>query len=255
LSHFQHREPRKDGTLIGGIHPVEEAIKSGKTIDKVWVQEGTISPALKDILQLLKQKRIIWKQVPAEKLSRLVKGNHQGIVISISAVDFAKIENVVAGVFEKGEDPFVLVLDSITDVRNFGAIARSAACSGVHAIVVPETGAAAINSDAVKTSAGALLIIPICRTNSIYHTIRLLKSSGLTIAGASEKGAEIIYKTDLTGPLALVLGSEETGISTEAWKLCDFHFKIPLHQNGVDSLNVSVAAGIAMYEAVKQKSN
>jgi len=254
VSYNNDRSPRKDGTLIGGIHPVEEAIKAGKTIDKVWVQEGIVSPALKEILMLLKQQRIIWKQVPGEKLSRLVNGSHQGIVISISAVDFARIENVIATVFESGEDPFIIVMDGITDVRNFGAIARSAACSGVHAIVVPETGSAAINTDAVKTSAGALLKIPICRTNSMHHTIKLLKNSGLKIAGASEKGASSIYDTDFSGPLAIVMGSEETGLSADAWKLCDVHFKIPLHQNGVESLNVSVAAGIAMYEKTRQQA-
>lgn len=254
MSYDRGRSPKKDGTLIGGIHPVEEALRSDKTIDKVWVQEGTISPAIKDILQILKQKRIIWKQVPAEKLSRLVNANHQGIVISLSSVDFARIENVIAGVFEKGEDPFILVLDGITDVRNFGAIARTAGCAGVHGIVVPETGGAAINSDAIKTSAGALLKIPVCRTNSLHHTLKLLKNSGLKIAGASEKGATGIYDADLTGPLAIVMGSEDTGLSMDAWKLCDIHFKIPLHKEGVESLNVSVAAGIAMYETVRQNN-
>ncbi len=254
MSYEHGRRPKNDGTLIGGIHPVEEAIRAGKTIDKVWVQEGTVSPALREILLLLKQNRIIWKQVPAEKLNRLVSSNHQGIVVSLSSVDFARIENVIAGVFEKGEDPFIMVLDGITDVRNFGAIARTAGCAGVHGIVVPETGGAAINSDAIKTSAGALLKIPVCRTNSIHHTLKLLKNSGLKIAGASEKGATGIYEADLTGPLAIVMGSEDTGISADAWKLCDVHFKIPLHKMGVESLNVSVAAGIAMYEAVRQNA-
>lgn len=248
-----HKREKRDGTLICGIHPVTEALQSGKTIDKVWVQEGTVSPALKEILMLLKQKRIIWKQVPAEKLARLVKGTHQGIVVSLSSVDFARVEDVVAGAFERGEDPFILVLDGITDVRNFGAIARSASCAGVHGIVVPETGAAAINSDAVKTSAGALMKIPVCRTNSMHHTLRQLKNSGLKIVGASEKGSHDLFTTDMSGPLAIVMGAEDTGISTESWKLCDHLFRIPMHPGGVDSLNVSVAAGIAMFEVIRQK--
>jgi 23S rRNA (guanosine2251-2'-O)-methyltransferase len=123
----------------------------------------------------------------------------------------------------------------------------------VHGIVVPETGAAAINSDAVKTSAGALMKIPVCRTNSIYHTLKRLKDSGLRIAGATEKGSEDLFVTDMTGPLAIIMGSEETGLSAEAWKLCDTRFRIPMHAGGVDSLNVSVAAGIALFEVIRQK--
>lgn len=229
-----------------------EALEAGKTIDKVWIQEGQLGGQLKEILSTLHNRRIIWKQVPQEKLYSLVGGNHQGIVIAISAVEFAEVENVVAEAFEKGLDPFILVLDGVTDVRNFGAIARTAACAGVHAIVVPEKGGAAINSDAVKTSAGALLKIPICRTRSLHHTLKSLKNSGLKIAGATEKGADAFYKCDFTGPLVIVMGGEEDGLSADAWKMCDLKFRIPLSEFGVGSLNVSVAAGLAMYEAVRQ---
>lgn len=229
-----------------------EALEAGKTIDKVWIQEGQVGGQLKEILTTLHDRRIIWKQVPQEKLYKLVGGNHQGIVIAISAVEFAEVENVVAEAFEKGLDPFILVLDGVTDVRNFGAIARSAACAGVHAIVVPEKGGAAINSDAVKTSAGALLKIPVCRTRSLHHTLKNLKNSGLKIAGATEKGADDFYDCDFTGPIVIVMGGEESGLSQDTWKLCDMKFRIPLSPYGVGSLNVSVAAGIAMYEAVRQ---
>lgn len=250
---MNHRKPSpRENSLIYGVHPVSEALQAGKTVDKVWVQEGLASAAVKEILDELKKRRIIWKQVPVEKLNRLANGNHQGIVMAISTVDFARLDNVIASVFEAGQDPFVLVLDGITDVRNFGAIARSAACSGVHALVVPETGGAAINADAVKTSAGALLKIPVCRSNSLHHTLKLLKNSGLTIAGATEKGSKDIYQCDFSGPLAIVMGSEDSGLSMEAWKQCDILFKIPMHANGVDSLNVSVAAGIALYERGRQ---
>lgn len=249
----KHGLMKEATSLIYGIHPILEALDAGKTIDKVWVQEGTVSPAVRDILQRLKEKRILWKQVPAEKLNRLVRGTHQGIVMALSALDFARIEHVIAGVFEKGEDPFILVLDGVTDVRNFGAIARTASCAGVHAIVVPEKGGAAINADAVKTSAGALMKIPVCRSNSLYHTLKLLKNSGLVIAGASEKADVDFYDCDLTGPIAIVMGGEEVGLTADIKKLCDYMFCIPLNKNGVESLNVSVAAGIAMFESVRQK--
>ncbi|MFN5251594.1 MAG: 23S rRNA (guanosine(2251)-2'-O)-methyltransferase RlmB [Bacteroidia bacterium] len=244
----------KNTSFVYGIRPVLEALESGKPIDKVWIQEGQVSGQLKEILSILHQRRIIWKQVPQEKLFKLGGGNHQGIVVAISAVEFAEISNVIAEAFEKGVDPFILVLDGVTDVRNFGAIARSAACAGVHAIVVPEKGGAAINSDAVKTSAGALLKIPVCRTNSLHHTLKSLKNSGLTIAGATEKGADSFYSCDFTGPLAIVMGNEETGLSADTWKMCEVKFKIPMSPFGVGSLNVSVAAGIAMFEAMRQRS-
>ncbi|MBS3915918.1 MAG: 23S rRNA (guanosine(2251)-2'-O)-methyltransferase RlmB [Bacteroidetes bacterium] len=244
----------KNTSFIYGIRPVLEALDAGKTLDKVWIQEGQVAGQLKEILTKLHDRKIIWKQVPQEKLHSLTKGaNHQGIVVALSAIDFAQVEDVVAEAFEKGMDPLILVLDGVTDVRNFGAIARTAACAGVHAIVVPETGSAAINSDAVKTSAGALLKIPVCRTKSLYHTIKNLKNSGLKIAGASEKGATSIYECDFDGPLAMVMGNEETGISPDTWKLCDLHFNIPMSPYGVGSLNVSVATGIALFEANRRK--
>jgi 23S rRNA (guanosine2251-2'-O)-methyltransferase len=243
----------KNTSFIYGIRPVLEALEAGKTIDKVWIQEGQLTGQLKEIIEKLLERRIIWKQVPQAKLNSLTTGNHQGIVVAISAIDFANVENVVAEAFEKGIDPFILVLDGVTDVRNFGAIARTAACAGVHAIVVPETGAAAINSDAVKTSAGALLKIPVCRTRSLHHTVKDLKNSGLKIAGATEKGSDSFYTCDFSGPLAIVMGSEESGLSMDTWKLCDLHFKIPLSSFGVGSLNVSVATGVALYEVLRQK--
>lgn len=240
-------------SFIFGVHPVLEALKAEKTIDKVWIQEGTVSPALREILGILRDRRIIWKQVPVEKLNRLVKGNHQGVVISLAAVEFALLEDVVAAAFDRGEDPFIVVLDGVTDVRNFGAIARTASCAGVHALVVPEKGGAAISSDAVKTSAGALFKIPVCRVQNIYNGLKMLKSSGVRIAGATEKTSAGLFESDLTGPLALVMGDEEKGLSSDTRKLCDVLFRIPMSEGGVSSLNVSVAAGIGMYEVVRQR--
>ncbi|MBL7812629.1 MAG: 23S rRNA (guanosine(2251)-2'-O)-methyltransferase RlmB [Bacteroidetes bacterium] len=244
---------KQKDAFIYGIHPVLEALEAGKTIDKVWMQEGIAGGPLQEIRQELRKRNVLWKQVPVEKLNSLVRGNHQGVVIAVSAVDFARLEDVVASVFEKGEDPFILVLDGVTDVRNFGAIARTAACAGVHALLVPEKGGAAINSDAVKTSAGALFHIPVCRTNSMYNSLKMLRNSGLRIVGASEKGSTDFYQSDFSGPVAVVMGGEESGLTTEVWKLCDMHFRIPIAKGGVDSLNVSVAAGLAMYEVVRQR--
>jgi 23S rRNA (guanosine2251-2'-O)-methyltransferase len=241
-------------TFIYGIHPVIEALQAGKTIDKVWIQEGSVSPTLREILGMLRDRKIIWKQVPQEKLNRLVNGTHQGIIVSLSAVEFANIEDVIQSAYDKGEDPFIIVLDGVTDIRNFGAIARTAACAGVHGIVVPEKGGAAINSDAVKTSAGALFKIPVCRVQSIYNGLKVLKNSGVRIAGATEKAEGAIFKADLTGPVAIVMGDEEKGLSSETRKLCDELFRIPLSPDGVDSLNVSVAAGVALFEVVRQRS-
>jgi 23S rRNA (guanosine2251-2'-O)-methyltransferase len=243
----------KKGNFIYGIHPVEEAIRSGQTIDKVWVQEGTVSPALREVLGLLRDHKILWKQVPAERLNRMINGNHQGIIAALSAVDFATIDEVVAMAYEKGEDPFLIVLDGVTDVRNFGAIARSAYCAGAHGIVVPEKGGAAINADAVKTSAGALMHIPVCRVQSLYHGLKLIKNSGLMLAGATEKATDSLHQVALTGPIALILGDEEKGLGTDTRKLCDVQFRIPMMKEGVGSLNVSVAAGVALYEVVRQR--
>jgi 23S rRNA (guanosine2251-2'-O)-methyltransferase len=243
----------KKGNFIYGIHPVEEALNSGQTIDKVWVQEGTVGPTLREILGMLRDRKILWKQVPVERLNRMVNGNHQGIVVALSAIPFAGIEEVVAAAYEKGQDPFILVLDGVTDVRNFGAIARTASCVGVHGIVVPEKGGAAINADAVKTSAGALFSIPVCRVPSLYHGLKLLKNSGLKLVGATEKADDSLFASDFTGPIALIMGDEEKGLGTDTRKLCDTLFKIPMVSGGVGSLNVSVAAGVSLYEIVRQR--
>jgi 23S rRNA (guanosine2251-2'-O)-methyltransferase len=169
-------------------------------------------------------------------------------------VDFAKIENVVDMAYEMGEDPFILVLDGITDVRNFGAIARTASCSGIHGIVVPEVGSAPIGPDAMKTSAGALMHIPVCRTQSLHHTLKYLKNAGLRIVGTSEKTANLLYEQDLTGPIAIVMGSEDTGMEKETEKMCDDFVRIPISTRGVESLNVSVATGVVVYEVIRQRT-
>jgi 23S rRNA (guanosine2251-2'-O)-methyltransferase len=245
---------KKQTSLLYGIHPVKEALESGHTIDKVWIIEGHLQGQLYELMGMFRNRGIIWKQVPAVKLNSLVNGNHQGIVISLSVVDFAKIENVVDMAYEMGEDPFILVLDGITDVRNFGAIARTASCSGIHGIVVPEVGSAPIGPDAMKTSAGALMHIPVCRTQSLHHTLKYLKNAGLRIVGTSEKTANLLYEQDLTGPIAIVMGSEDTGMEKETEKMCDDFVRIPISTRGVESLNVSVATGVVVYEVIRQRT-
>ena len=197
--------------------------------------------------------------VPAEKLdiicqkNRLRSVSHQGVLAFVSAITYHDLTQVIPFVFEKSETPLILVLDEITDVRNFGAIARTAECAGVHAIIIPKKGSAQINTDAVKTSAGALNHIPVCRVDSLKSTIQFLKDSGLQIIACTEKAVENIQNINYTVPSAIVLGSEESGISTEIIKAADHLVKIPLFGK-IASLNVSVATGIILYEAIRQRN-
>ncbi len=237
-----------------GIKPVMEALEAGKAIDKVWISGDADNPAMKKLMQMLRDAGYHWQKVPKAKLDNMVSGNHQGVLASISPVHFSNLEDVIASVFEKGEDPLIVIMDEITDVRNFGAIVRSASCAGAHAIVIPEKGGAGVNADSLKTSAGALMKIPVCKVSSLHHTLKILKQSGIKLAGATEKAKETLYEVDLTGPMALIMGSEDHGLSNDSWKQCDILFKIPLHSNGVDSLNVSVAAGISLFEILRKRN-
>jgi 23S rRNA (guanosine2251-2'-O)-methyltransferase len=188
-----------------------------------------------------------------EKLNRITRKNHQGAIAFVSAIHYAKLENVIADTFEKGEIPFILILDRITDVRNFGAIARTAECAGVHAIVLPSRGAAQINADAMKTSSGALNFIPVCKEDSLIQTIDFLQNSGLRVVACTEKAKSTIYEIDYKDPIAIIMGSEEDGITDEIIRKSDEIAKIP--QTGqVGSLNVSVAAGVIIFETVRQRS-
>jgi 23S rRNA (guanosine2251-2'-O)-methyltransferase len=192
------------------------------------------------------------QQVPVEKLNRLTLKNHQGVVAFISPIIYQKIENIIPEIFEKGETPLILVLDCITDVRNMGAIARTAECAGVQAIVVPSKGSAQINPDAVKTSAGALYKIPVCRHDNLVQTVRFLQESGLQIVCCTEKTNDFIYKPDYSAPTAIVMGSEEDGVRNEIIRIADHLAKIPMYGE-IESLNVSVATGVILYEAIRQR--
>ncbi|RLD77773.1 MAG: 23S rRNA (guanosine(2251)-2'-O)-methyltransferase RlmB [Bacteroidetes bacterium] len=242
----------KKKDLIFGIRTVIEAIKAGKDFDKIQVQRGTQSTLLKELLAIAKTTGIPVQFLPPEKFRVYSYKNHQGVIAVLSPVTYQKIENILPDIYEKGEDPFILILDEVSDVRNFGAISRTAECAGIHAIVIPDKGSAAINSDAIKASAGALYQIPVCRVHNILSAIDLMKESGLQIVAASEKSDKNYTEAKFTGPLAIVMGSEEKGVSYKILKLCDETVKIPI-LGSIESLNVSVATGILLYEAVKQK--
>ncbi|HSZ25967.1 MAG TPA: 23S rRNA (guanosine(2251)-2'-O)-methyltransferase RlmB, partial [Cytophagaceae bacterium] len=236
--------------FVFGIRPVIEAIKSGKEIERILIQKEIGGNVVTELLQLASKHNIPIVKVPVDKLNRITRKVHQGVICFISSVIYASLDNIISEVYRKGDTPFILVLDRVTDVRNFGAIARSAECLGVQAIVIPSRGSAQINSDAVKTSAGALNYIPVCREDNLKTTLKYLKENGLKIIACSEKGGKTIDSADCKGPVALVMGSEEDGISSEYLKLSDEMLKIPIIGK-IQSLNVSVAAGIMMYEVVR----
>lgn len=237
---------------IFGLRPIIEAIHSGKEIDTLFIQKGLKGETFSELWELVRSNRINYKHVPVEKLNRLTRKNHQGVFAFISPILFHKTANVIPQLFEDGKTPLILVLDRITDVRNFGAIVRTAECSGVNAVIVPEKGSAAINGDAMKTSAGALASMPICREFNLKATIKFLKECGLQIVGCTEKTSQLIYEVNYQLPTAIIMGSEEDGISEEYLKQCDFKTKIPL-VGAIDSLNVSVSAGVILYEAIRQR--
>jgi len=242
----------KGDRFIFGIHPVLEAIQAGKEIDKVLIRRDGGSDQLKKIRSLFSSRKVPVQPVPVEKLNRLTSGNHQGVIAWLSALSYSPIESVLPSIFEAGEDPLILLLDGISDVRNFGAIARSAECAGVHAIIIPVSGSAAVNADAIKTSAGALHRVPVCRVRNLQQTVRFLRDSGLNIVAASEKADQIVFDTDLKGPTAIIMGSEERGVSMEILKEADQWVSIPMTGN-IASLNVAVAAGIMLFEVIRQR--
>ncbi|MEA3448496.1 MAG: 23S rRNA (guanosine(2251)-2'-O)-methyltransferase RlmB [Bacteroidota bacterium] len=242
----------KNYDYIFGIHTVLEALESGQSIDKIQVAGNIKNPHVPEIFKRAKELNVYIQKVPPDKINRITKKNHQGIIAWMSPVAFCKIEDVLPGIYEKGEEPFILVLDGVTDVRNFGAIVRTAECAGVHAIIIPDKGAARINADAMKTSAGALNRVDVCKVNVLSGTVKFLKNSGLKVLGITEKADDLLFETSLKGPLALVLGSEEKGISAQVMKYMDGLVKLPM-KGKIASLNVSVAAGIVMYEALRQR--
>ena len=244
----------RDNTTLTtfGIRPLIEAINSGKIPDRVFIQRGLKGDNVPELMGLLKSHDIAYKVVPEEKLNRLTRENHQGVFAFLSPIEFASVEGIVEQELEAGREPMVLILDHITDVRNLGAIVRTAECTGVCAVVIPSEGNAPISGEAIKSSAGALFRVPICKTRSVIDTAYYLQQCGLRIICATEKTQNTVYETDMTGPIAIVMGNEEKGISKSMLKICDSRAKLPL-EGEIGSLNVSVACGAVLYEAVRQR--
>ncbi len=242
----------KQSYLIYGRHPVVDAIQSGQAIDKLYLQQGTRGDFEKEIRQLSKAHDIPLQVVPKEKLNRFTKANHQGIVGFLAMIAYYQLEDVLPGIFEKSETPLLLLLDGITDVRNLGAIARSAECVGAHALVVPRKGSAQINPEAMKASAGALARVAVCRANSMVNAIDYLQQSGIQVIASSLQAQKKVFELDLTQPSAIIVGAEGEGISPALEKKSNELFVIP-QVGKMDSFNVSVAAGIILYEAMRQR--
>lgn len=237
---------------IFGLRAIIEAIQTGKEIDKIFLKKDLSGPLATELIDLARENRVVMQRVPVEKLNRITRKNHQGAIAMMSAISYHSLGNLVPQLFEEGLLPFIVVLDGITDVRNFGAIARTCECAGADAIVIPRHGSVSVGGDAVKTSAGALLHLPVCREQSTLSAVRFLKDSSFNVVAVSEK-AEISYTSgDYTMPTALVLGAEDTGISPDVIRQCNTFVSIPMFGN-IESLNVSVAAGVLIYEVVRQR--
>ncbi|MBV6439942.1 MAG: 23S rRNA (guanosine(2251)-2'-O)-methyltransferase RlmB [Haliscomenobacteraceae bacterium CHB4] len=242
-----------DSNLIYGHHPVAEAIRAGKAVEKVYFQQGIRGDMEKEFRHLTKEYGIPLQVVPREKLNKMTKGAHQGVVAYLALVEFQSLEDVLPFVFGQGETPLLVLLDGITDVRNFGAICRSAECSGAHAVVVPQSGSAPANEEAMKASAGALARIRVCRVRSMFSTVEMLQESGVqVVATALSERAAPVYEADLTLPTAILMGSEGEGVHPKLLKMADAVVRIP-QATDFDSFNVSVATGIVLYEAMRQR--
>jgi len=239
-------------TKIFGIRAIIEAIKSGKTIDKVFVQKGLKGELFLELETLLRKEGINTSYVPVEKLNRLTKNNHQGVVAQISPIEFYNLDNLVLNVIESGKTPLFLLLDQINDVRNFGAIIRTAECTGVNGIIIQKKGGAPVNGDTIKTSAGAVFNVPICKVDHIKDAMFHLQASGIKVIAATEKTDNTLYDVSFTEPCALIMGSEGKGVSPSILKLADDKAKLPMY-GSIGSLNVSVACGAFLYEVVRQR--
>lgn len=237
---------------IFGIRAVMEAIEAGKDIDKILIKKDLQGELVSELIQLARANSVVMRRVPLQVIQRITRKNHQGVVATLSAVTYHSLENLVPQLYEEGRLPFIVVLDGVTDVRNFGAIARTAECVGADALVIPQHGSVSVGGDAVKTSAGALLHIPVCRERTTASAVRFLKENGYRIVAVSEKSDVNYTRINYTDPVAIVMGSEDTGISADVLRLADDGASIPMFGK-IGSLNVSVAAGVVMYEVVRQR--
>ena len=238
--------------FIYGPHAVLEALQEGKTIDQIFIKKQSDNEQIREVIYLARKRNVTVKSVPIEKLNRITRKAHQGIVAFVSPIEFQDIERIVHSLYEEGKVPFLVILDEICDVRNFGAITRTCECMGVDAIIIPQKGAAQIGADAVKTSAGALFKIPICKVSSLKNTITFLQESGIQVICAAEKFSENCYDVDMTQPIALVFGAEEDGIEASIIEKADACIKIPM-KGEISSLNVSAATAMCVYEVCRQR--
>lgn len=240
--------------VVFGIRAVIEAIESGKQVDKVLMKKDLGGELARELLSVTREYNVPVQRVPVERINKVTRKNHQGVIAFMAAVDYYHVDDIVPALYDEGINPLVVVLDGVTDVRNFGAIARTCECAGVNCIVIAERNSVSVNADAVKTSAGALNYLPVCRERNLVKAVQYLRDSGFKVMGASEKTDLNYTKADFTGPVAIVLGAEDTGISTDVLKLCDTLVAIP-EFGQINSLNVSVAGGIMIYEVVRQRLN
>ena len=245
-------QKRNHQDFIYGTRAIIEAIQAGKEIDKLLLQKDVRNELVTELVDLAKAHRVPFTKVPVEKLNRITRKNHQGTVAFVSSIQYASLDHIISNAYQKGQVPLLVILDRITDVRNFGAIARTAECAGAHGIVVPSRGAAQINSDAMKTSAGALNYLPVARTENLKTTIIELQENGIQVVACTEKSEHQLTAVDMRDPVAIMMGSEEDGISPEYLKLANHRGKLPIHGR-IESLNVSVACGIVLYEVVRQR--
>jgi 23S rRNA (guanosine2251-2'-O)-methyltransferase len=245
--------PKKERTdLIFGVHAVIEALKAERSINKILIQKGILKETFNELRDALKGKQFQLQFVPNQKLDSLTSGNHQGVIAFITPIEYQEIESFVDQMLEDGKTPTILVLDRITDVRNFGAIARTAECEGVDAILIPSKGSALVSADAMKASAGALNRIPVCKTDDLKNSLFYLQQCGLRIVACTEKSATPLYQVNLRGPVAIIMGSEENGITQDLINLSDIKAKIPM-RGSISSLNVGVATGMVLYEKLRQE--
>ena len=240
--------------MIFGVRAVIEAVQAGKDIDKILVKKDIQSDLSKELFAALKGTLIPVQRVPVERINRITRKNHQGVIAFVSAVTYQKTEDLVPFLFEEGKNPLFVMLDGITDVRNFGAIARTCECAAVDAVIIPAKNSVTVNADAIKTSAGALHVLPVCKEKSITEAIRFLQASGVKVYAASEKAFENYTAIKYVGPVAIVMGAEDTGVSMDNLRICDSMVKIPQFGT-IGSLNVSVASSILIYEVVRQRMN
>ncbi len=240
--------------FIFGIRPLLEAIDNGNIPERVLIQKGLQGENFALLFQKIRQSKIPFQMVPVEKLNRVTRKNHQGVIAYVSLIEYQPLHMVLQSLFEQGETPLLVLLDGVTDVRNMGALVRSAECAGAHAVIIPEKGVAPINADAIKASAGALSRLPICREPYLPATISFLKECGLEVFALDEKSKTTIYQSDLNKPLALIMGSEDQGISAAILKVSDQVISIPM-KGQIGSLNVSVAAGVVLFEALRQRED